>query len=109
MVWHKAGGFQPVGLPQFNCEFIVYGRRGTPKFIDTRDFYCCFTGKRREHSRKPDEFYDVIRRVTTEPRIDVFSREAREGFGQYGNETKKFARDQRMLEGTVPRAQMREP
>jgi hypothetical protein len=32
-----------------------------------------------------------VRRVTAAPRIDVFSREAREGFAQYGNETEKFA------------------
>ena len=43
------------------------------------------------HSRKPDEFYDMIRRVTAERRIDVFSREAREGFAQFGNEIAKFS------------------
>lgn len=90
MVWHKPGGFQPFGLPQYNCEFAIYARRGTPTFADTKAFNVCFQAARREHSRKPDEFYDVIRRVTTGPRIDVFSREARDGFSQYGNEVSKF-------------------
>jgi N6-adenosine-specific RNA methylase IME4 len=90
MVWHKGGGFQPLGLPQYNIEFVLYARRGTPRFIDTKAFNCGFYGERREHSRKPDEFYDVIRRVTAEPRIDMFSREAREGFAQFGNEPDRF-------------------
>ena len=90
MVWHKAGGYQPTGLPQYNCEFVVYARKGTPKFVTTQGFFCCLNGARREHSRKPDEFYDMIRLVTRGPRIDIFSREPRDGFDQYGNETTKF-------------------
>jgi len=90
MVWHKNGGFQPVNLAQYNCEFALYARKGTPEFVDTKDFFCCFNGQRREHSRKPDEFYQTIARVTEEPRIDIFSRGAHGGFDQYGNEKDKF-------------------
>lgn len=90
MVWHKAGGFQPIDLPQYNCEFVVYARRGKPMFIDAKNFFCCFSAPRREHSRKPDAFYDTIRRVTGGSRIDVFSRESRDGFAQYGNELTRF-------------------
>jgi N6-adenosine-specific RNA methylase IME4 len=90
MVWHKTTGMQPLNLPKYNCEFVVYARKGSPRFIDTKDFPCCFHGESREHSRKPDEFYDRIKRVTAGPRIDMFSREAREGFEQFGDEVKKF-------------------
>lgn len=90
MVWHKNGGFQPFNLPQYNCEFVVYANRGNLKFPSTKNFFCCFNGQRREHSRKPIEFYDTLRRVTPEPRIDIFSREKKEGFDNYGYEANKF-------------------
>ena len=93
MVWKKAGGFQPVNLPQYNCEFVLLGRKGVLGFTDTKNFMCCFTGKRREHSSKPDEFYDVVRRVSPAPRIDMFGRRSHEGFTAWGTEVGRLDND----------------
>lgn len=90
MVWHKPGGPQPFELPQYNCEFVLFARKGSMAFLDTKQFFTCFNAPRREHSRKPDEFYDLVRRVSPGPHIDIFSREKREGFEQYGNEPDRF-------------------
>ncbi len=89
-VWHKPGGFQPIGLPQYNAEFAIYARKGSPVFIDTKNFSVCNEWPRREHSRKPDEFYELIKRVTGGSRLDVFARGKHDGFAQYGNEIDKF-------------------
>jgi N6-adenosine-specific RNA methylase IME4 len=96
-IWRKNGGFQPFGCPQFNHEPIILARRGRPAFLSdafakaVEDGYTLFCAKRREHSRKPDEFYDIVRRACPGPRLDMFSREPREGFEQHGNELNHFS------------------
>ena len=44
----------------------------------------------REHSRKPDEFYELVDGLCVGRKLDYFSREPRPGWAQFGNDVAKF-------------------
>ena len=85
-VWDKRAGVQMPGLPRYNAEFALCASRGRPKYLETRAFSTCNRWPRQGNSVKPDGFYELLRRVTAAPRIDVFSRRAIEGFARWGDE-----------------------
>ena len=86
MTWHKPGGIQPLNSPQFNSEFIVAASKGKPLFADLKAFNTAFHAPRAGHSIKPEEFYDLLRRVTSPPRLDLFSRRRIPGFDSWGDQ-----------------------
>lgn len=67
------------------CEFVLFATRGTRVLATTNEENVIYD-KRRGHSEKPDQFYDMVRRCSPGPRIDVFARQAREGFDGWGDE-----------------------
>jgi N6-adenosine-specific RNA methylase IME4 len=72
-----------------SSEQVLFGVKGVlpPLRKNARTW---FLADRREHSRKPDEFYHLVETVSPGPRIDVFSREKRSGWDQWGNECDYF-------------------
>ena len=86
MSWVKNAGIQTPSSPCFNTEFIVVGRKGRTIWMDTKAFNTANYWPRGEHSAKPEGFYDLLRRVTPAPRLDIFGRRLIGGFDSWGNE-----------------------
>ena len=73
-------------------ETVLLGTVGKPPCFSLPS---CFDGVRREHSRKPEEFYRMITdRTPGLRRADVFAREKREGWDAWGDEVEKFSPQQ---------------
>ncbi len=91
LTWVKNVGFTPYSF-MYSTEHCLFGRIGDLPLLKLGK-RLDFSAKVREHSRKPQEFYDLVKQVSPEPRRDMFSREAHDGFEQWGNETAKFTSD----------------
>lgn len=92
--WRKvfASGKPAIGTgyrARGRIEPIIIAVRGNPQH---KPFDGEVTGVRREHSRKPEEFYRhvVDRCPGLRRRADVFARETRTGFEPFGDEVGKF-------------------
>ena len=86
MTWVKNGGIQTPITPQFNSEWCIVARKGNPKWEETKAFRAANFWEREGHSVKPTGFYDLLRRVTPGPRLDIFGRRRIAGFDSWGNE-----------------------
>lgn len=70
-------------------EFCIMAVRGNPKVTLTNQT-TVIHGPLREHSRKPDEFYQLVESLCIGRRLDYFSRQHRLGWQTFGNDTAKF-------------------
>lgn len=94
LVWHKIrkdGGSDGRGVGFYFrnvTEILLFGVRGkNVRTLDPGRRQVNFMATRkREHSRKPDEQYDIIESCSWGPRLELFSRGERPGWSCWGNQ-----------------------
>lgn len=94
LVWHKIrkdGGSDGRGVGFYFrnvTELILFGVRGkNARTLDAgRRQVNLLATRKREHSRKPDEQYEIIESCSWGPRIELFSRGARKGWSVWGDQ-----------------------
>ncbi|MDO9559919.1 MAG: MT-A70 family methyltransferase [Syntrophales bacterium] len=68
-------------------ELVLFGVRGNMRTLSPgRRQVNLFTSRKREHSRKPEELYDIIEECSPGPYLELFARHPRRGWYQWGNE-----------------------
>jgi N6-adenosine-specific RNA methylase IME4 len=68
-------------------EPILFGVKGSMRTLaPARSTVNMIETRKREHSRKPDEQYDLIESCSPGPYLEMFARYAREGWSAWGNE-----------------------
>lgn len=93
IVWHKIrkdGGPDGRGVGFYFrnvTELVLFGVRGSMRTLPPGRRQVNFLAtQKREHSRKPDEFYDVVESCSPGPYLELFARHRREGWENWGNE-----------------------
>jgi N6-adenosine-specific RNA methylase IME4 len=93
MAWRKmtVNGMVRVGpgyLVRTMHEDVLIGTRGKPKLA--KAFPSIFDGLAREHSRKPDAFFDLVQDRCRGRLLELFARQSRFGWTTWGDQAEKF-------------------
>lgn len=93
LVWYKIrkdGGPDGRGVGFYFrnvTELVLFGIRGSMRTLNPgRRQVNILETQKREHSRKPDEIYDLIEACSPGPYLELFARYPRRGWAQWGNE-----------------------
>ena len=85
ITWHKTNPFSIWSPLLWATEHVIFGYRGEfPKVYGKMPNW--ISAPTKKHSQKPARFYQLLRGWTPAPRIDLFARQAHEGFDGWGNE-----------------------
>lgn len=81
------------GNTLFNVtEHVILATRGDPPITVVNET-TIMREKRREHSRKPEAFYELVAAVTKGHVLEMFSRTPRDGYAQWGAEVGRFEQE----------------
>lgn len=100
IIWHKIRkdgepDGRGVGFYFRNTtEMILFGLKGKMRTLQSgRTQVNIIKTRKREHSRKPDELYDIIEACSPGPYLELFARGNRKGWIQWGNEVEDYKPD----------------
>ena len=72
-------------------ELLLFGTKGKLRTLKAgRTQVNIIIKRKREHSRKPDEVYDIIERCSPSPYLELFARQRVEGWEQLGDEVDTY-------------------
>lgn len=98
IIWHKVrkdGGPDGRGVGFYFrnvTEILLFGTRGkgARTLPPGRSQVNFLATRKREHSRKPDEIYEIIESCSFEPRLEIFARGPKPGWTVWGNEAEVY-------------------
>lgn len=100
MIWHKVrkdGGPDGRGVGFYfrnTTEIILFGIKGKMRTLDAgRSQVNIIRSQKREHSRKPDELYDIIEECSPSKYLELFARGKRRKWSQWGNQVEDYSPD----------------
>jgi N6-adenosine-specific RNA methylase IME4 len=91
LTWNK----EKIGMGHWlrmQCEFCLLAVKGKPIWDNTK-YRDIINEPRREHSRKPEQFYEMVEEICYGNKVEFFAREARDGWSSLGNDTNKFGHE----------------
>ncbi len=100
IVWYKIrkdGGPDGRGVGFYFrnvTELVLFGIKGKIRTLKPgRTQVNLMSTRKREHSRKPDELYDIVESCSPGPYLELFARGARKNWTVWGNQTEEYAPD----------------
>lgn len=93
IIWHKVrkdGGPDGRGVGFYfrnTTEIVLFGTRGNLRTLQPgRTQVNIIRSQKQEHSRKPDELYNIIEKCSPGPFLEIFARGKRKNWDVFGNQ-----------------------
>ena len=101
LIWHKIrkdGGPDGRGVGFYFrnvTEMVLFGVKGKKArtLAPGRSQVNFLKTQKREHSRKPDEFYNIVESCSPGPYLEMFARGTRPGWTTWGSQAEEYAPD----------------
>ena len=97
IIWHKIrkdGGPDGRGVGFYfrnTTEMVLFGNRGRLRTLSPgKRQVNIIRSQKREHSKKPDELYNIVESCSPGPYLELFARGQKQGWDQWGNEVEDY-------------------